>query len=163
MKGPIRAWRIVKKQHVGRAFDGEGAGRMGGRWNSPGVAMVYTSATISLALLETLVHADQEDLAAGRFVAIPVDIPATVRVRRIDRSMLPKDWRKWDPSPQELRKIGDEWIREGRQAVLVVPSAVIQQERNYLINPVHEDGKRLIIGPPEPISIDGRILKEEKP
>jgi RES domain-containing protein len=125
--------------------------------------MVYTSATISLALLETLVHADQEDLAAGRFVAIPVDIPATVRVRQIARSMLPKGWRKWDPSPPELRKIGDEWIREGRQAVLVVPSAVLPQERNYLINPAHKDMKRLIIGAPEPISVDGRMLKDEKP
>ena len=163
MKGPIRAWRIVKKKHIGRAFDGGGARRMGGRWNSPGVAMVYTSATISLALLETLVHADQENLAAGRYVAIPVDIPATVGVRQIDRNMLPKGWRRWDPSLPELRKIGDECVREGRQAVLVVPSAVLPQERNYLINPAHKDVKRLIIGPPEPISIDGRIVKGEKP
>ncbi len=163
MKGPTRAWRIVKKNHVGRAFDGGGARRMGGRWNSQGVAMVYASATISLALLETLVHADQEDLAAGRYVAIPVDIPAIVRVRQIDRSTLPKDWRRWDPAPPELRKIGDEWIRGGRQAVLVVPSAVLPQEKNYLINPAHKDVKRLIIGPPEPISIDGRILKEKNP
>ena len=163
MKDPTRAWRIVKKKHIGRAFDGGGARRMGGRWNSPGVAMVYTSATISLALLETFVHADQEDLAAGRFLAIPVDIPAIVRVKQIDRKMLPKDWRKWDPSPPELRKIGDEWVREGRQAVLVVPSAVLPQERNYLINPANKDVKRLIIGPPEQISIDGRIVKDEKP
>ena len=97
--------------------------------------VVYTSATISLALLEMLVHADQEDLAGGSYVAIPVEIPSSVKVKHIDPSVLPKGWRKWDRSPTELRKIGDNWIGECRQAILEVPSAVLPQESNYLIKP----------------------------
>lgn len=162
MSGPIRVWRIVKKRHAARAFDGEGARREGGRWNSPGGPMVYTSATISLALLETFVHADREELAGVGYVAIPVDIPPFVRVKRIDRSVLPKGWQKYDPSPPELKRIGDEWIRECRQAVLAVPSAVLPQELNSLLNPAHRDMKRLIIGAPEPLLLDGRLLKDDK-
>jgi len=162
LKGSVRVWRIVKKKHAAQAFDGEGARREGGRWNSPGVPVVYTSATISLALLEMLVHADQDDLAGGSYVAIPVEIPSSVKVKHIDPSVLPKGWRKWDRSPTELRKIGDNWIGECRQAILEVPSAVLPQESNYLINPAHKDMRRLVIGIQEPIPLDARLLKDEK-
>jgi RES domain-containing protein len=162
LRGAIRVWRIVKRKHVDRAFDGEGAKQEGGRWNSPGVPMVYASGNISLALLETLVHADQEDLAGGSYVAIPVEIPSSVRVKHIDQDSLPKGWQKHDPSPRELRRIGDGWIRDCRQGVLAVPSVVLPRERNYLINPAHKDMKRLVIGTPEPIPLDGRLLKDVK-
>lgn len=163
MRGPFRVWRIVKKRRAVLAFDGEGAKREGGRWNSIGVLMVYASATISLALLETLVHADQEDLPTERYVAIPIDIPPFVRVKHIAVDVLPKGWQKWDPSPPELKRIGDEWVGDCRQVVLSVPSAVVPQERNFLINPAHSDMNRLIIGTSQPIPLDGRLLKKQEP
>ena len=66
-----RAWRIVKAKHAATAFDGEGARLFGGRWNSPGTRMIYTSATLSLAALESLVHLSPPVLF--KYVAIPVE------------------------------------------------------------------------------------------
>jgi RES domain-containing protein len=162
VRHPIRVWRLVKERYAATAFDGEGAKQVGGRWNSPGVAVVYTSESISLAVLETLVHTDVDDLVAIRYVAIPVDIPAAVQIRRIAESTLPQDWQRYDSFREELRKIGDDWVRQAREAVLAVPSIVVPQEANYILNPAHKDMKKLVIGKPLPFTPDKR-LKAAKP
>ncbi len=156
-----RAWRIVKARRAETAFDGEGSRLFGGRWNSPGVRMAYASSSIALALLETLVNADRDELSQDPYVAIPIDIPSSVAVRRIAANDLPEGWRSDGPTFAELRAIGDRWIRRGRDAVLIVPSAVLPQESNVLINPAHKDMKRLRIGTPVAIFIDGRLVPRE--
>jgi RES domain-containing protein len=119
--------------------------------------VVYTSATLSLAALEYFVHLDPGD-APTDLVAILADIPDAVPRAVIGIEQLPDDWRAY-PAPERVADLGSQWIRSGRTAVLVVPSAVVLQERNYLLNPIHRDFRRLRIGTPEPFSLDPRLRK----
>lgn len=123
----------------------------------PGVAVVYTSATVSLAALETLVHVDAADAPAD-LVVIPVEIPEALGVREIATGELPRNWRA-TPAPPALQQLGSEWARALETPVLSVPSAVVPQERNYILNPAHPDTARLKIGSPEPFSFDLRLWK----
>lgn len=148
-------WRIVKSRHASTAFDGEGARLYGGRWNSPNTRMVYTSSTISLAVLEILVH-----LQETSFLSFYSLIPASfddASVERLDRSALPDGWRAY-PAPSELQRIGDAWVQSQRSAVVEVPSAIVERESNYLLNPAHPDFSSVVIGEPETFTFDARLL-----
>lgn len=149
-----RAWRIVKEKHAATAFDGEGAWRYGGRWNSRGTRLVYTSATLSLAALESLVHLNPP--VAFKYVAIPIDFDDAF-VEVVAAAGLPSDWTE-EPPPPSTAKIGDLWVKESRSAVLELPSVIIPGEPNYLINPAHSDFKKITVGKPEPFSFDRRLL-----
>ncbi|MBI5577365.1 MAG: RES family NAD+ phosphorylase [Deltaproteobacteria bacterium] len=152
-----RVWRLVKSRFSATAFDGEGARRQAGRWNSEGTPIVYTASTVSLAALELLVHADVEDMPTG-YVAIPADIPESVRIETIDISTLPMHWRGSAPYPRRCQTLGDAWVVSKRTAVLAVPSVVVPMERNYLLNPAHPDFRKLVIGKPDIFRFDGRLL-----
>ena len=148
-------WRIVKNRHAATAFDGEGARLYGGRWNSPGTRMVYTSSTISLAILEILVHLQEASLLSSySLIAARFD---DALIESLDHSRLPDVWRSYQ-APPELQRIGDEWVRSQRSAVLQVPSAVVERESNYLLNPAHPDFSSIVIGEPEPFTFDERLL-----
>jgi RES domain-containing protein len=151
----VRVWRIAAAAHA--AFDGEGARRYGGRWTSRGLHAVYTSATLSLAALERFVHVDPE-LEPDDLVAIAVEIEARIAVEAVAVAELPPDWRTY-PAPATLAEIGDRWLRESRTAVLSVPSVVIPDERNFVLNPIHSDFARLVIGAAEPFGFDPRMWK----
>ena len=139
------------------AFDGEGARLAGGRWNRRGVAVVYTSATLSLAALEYFVNLDFAT-APTDLVAIQVSIPDAVSRTEIGDSALPAGWRTY-PAPDELVRLGSDWTAARRTAVLVVPSAVIPAERNYVLNPGHPEFRAIRIGPAEPFAFDPRMWK----
>ncbi len=149
----MRVWRLCKKAHA--IFDGEGARRAGGRWNRRGAPIVYTSQSLSLAALELLVHADPAFLP-GDLVAIPADVPDALRIESIEAAALPRDWRRY-PAPEALADRGSEWARAARSPVLSVPSAIVPQERNFLLNPAHPDFRRIRPGKPEPFDFDGRL------
>jgi len=151
----IRAWRIVKTGYSADAFSGEGARLYGGRWNSSGIAMVYTAGSKSLATLELLVHLDNTSVLPS-FSICSVDFDdSLVEIR--DPARLPRDWRK-TPPPISLKSVGNSWILRGSSVVLRVPSAVIESEYNYLINPAHIDFKKLVIGRMEVLMLDPRLL-----
>src|SRR5438874_740958 len=101
------AWRIVKEKHAAIAFSGEGAARTGGRWNSRGVAVVYTSCTKSLAVLESLVHLNPP--VTFKYVAIPLTF-AVAFVEVFAVKNLPADWRI-EPPPPSTKSIGDAWVK----------------------------------------------------
>ncbi len=149
-----RAWLIVREEHGSAAFDGEGAWRFGGRWNSRGIRMVYTSGTLSLAALETLVHLNPP--VAFKYVAIPVDFDEAL-LETFATSDLPADWNE-EPPPPSTAEIGDRWVKESRSAVLELPSVIIPAEPNYLLNSTHSDFKRIRIGKPTPFSFDPRLI-----
>lgn len=151
----IRAWRIIKTRYSADAFSGEGARLYGGRWNSSGVAMVYTAGSKSLATLELLVHLHNTSVLPS-FSIWPVDFDDSL-VESLDLATLPRDWRE-SPSPISIQNIGDDWIFRGSSVVLRVPSAVIESENNYLINPAHKDFKRLVIGSMEVFELDRRLI-----
>jgi RES domain-containing protein len=151
----IRVWRICARRLARHAFRGEGARLHGGRWNPPGIAVVYTASTLSLAALELFVNLDPRDAPAG-IVAIPADIPASVRIESVDRALLPRRWRSY-PAPDALQAMGAAWIARGETAVLSVPSAVIPEERNYLLNPAHRHFHLIRIGRPQAFQFDTRM------
>jgi len=149
-------WRIVKNRYASSAFDGEGARTFGGRWNSPGVPLVYTSGTRALCLLEVLAG-----LGSVRILPSYVLISATfddALVLPVSPDHLPQDWRRSPPSASTQR-IGDVWADQRRSAVLRVPSVIVPDEHNYIVNPAHPDFKSVEVGPPEDISIDSRLLR----
>lgn len=152
----ISAWRIVKAGHAASAFSGEGARLAGGRWNSKGTAVVYTSESKSLAALEIVVHLGS-GLALRPYVLIRCDFDEAL-VTRVDPAALPRKWRMFPPPP-ELASIGDAWAWGGATAVLEVPSAVIASEMNYLLNPKHADFGQIRIGTLTPFSFDPRLVQ----
>jgi RES domain-containing protein len=151
----VRVWRVCSRRH--RAFDGEGARLYGGRWNHHGARVVYTSGSLSLAALEYFVNLDPDLMPPG-LVAVSADIPDGVRVQQIRVRDLPRNWRD-APAPEALRDLGTTWVSRGASAVLAVPSAVIPEDRNYLLNPAHPDFRRIRIGGPEPFRFDPRMWK----
>ena len=146
-------WRLSAKQYW--KFDGAGAKAVGGRWNSSGYAVVYTSASASLATLEFLAHVTRMRRVRD-LVLTSAELPDDMRIERIGFSDLPAGWREF-PSPEYLQKIGDEWITRRASAVLAVPSPVIPQENNYLLNPNHPDFKRVRPNRPVPFPLDPRL------
>lgn len=151
----IVVWRIVKRKYEATAFDGEGASDYGGRWNSPGKRVIYTAGSKSLALLEQLVHLDSSALSS--YVVIPVTFSDAL-LSEVDILLLPPDW-KGHPAPVELRDIGDSWLDSFGSAVLRVPSAIVPDESNYLINPDHPDFSSVEIGASVLFEIDLRLLR----
>jgi RES domain-containing protein len=152
----ITAWRIVKSRHVTNAFDGEGARLGGGRWNSPGTPLVYTSESAALAALELLVHLGRSAIL-GAYVLIACTFEEAL-VERLDPKRLPSNWRTY-PAPPALQLLGDEWVKSGTSAVLQVPSAVITSDANYLLNPRHPKLRAIRISDPQPFEYDPRLLK----
>jgi RES domain-containing protein len=148
------AFRLVKAKHRAHAFDGEGARHHGGRWNGRGVAVVYASASLSLAALELLVHLESAELLA-HYVAFELRFSAAL-VRRVEVRRLPPGWRRY-PAPPALQAIGDAWVRAGQSAVLAVPSVVVPSETNYLLNPAQRDFAKVRIGAPHRFEIDARL------
>jgi RES domain-containing protein len=151
----VRVWRICSRGH--RRFDGEGARLYGGRWNHVGTSVVYTTGSLSLAALELFVHVDI-NLIPFDLVAIQVDLPDKLAIETVDIKRLPKDWRSY-PAPEALKDIGTAWAPKTSTAILSVPSAVVPEERNYVLNPAHRDFKRIRIRTPLPFHFDPRMWK----
>ncbi len=148
-------WRIMTARFAQTAFSGEGARLYGGRWNPKGWELVYTAESQSLALLELMV---QDAPLRAHYVMIPVQLPADLPETRIDADQLPDDWRTLG-ARDVLQALGLAWLEGGQTAVLNVPSAVVPAERNILINPRHPDFARIVIGEPQSLQTDTRLLR----
>ena len=155
----LRAVRIVKAKHAAAAFTGEGARLFGGRWNEPGAAMVYTSGSVSLAILEMLVHLEAQELMK-RYVLFDVTFDEKL-VTHVDMASLPKTWRK-SPVSRSVQRLGTAWLAGGTSAILRVPSALAPSEWNYLINPAHRDFEKISVGPGPAVRFDARLIKSER-
>lgn len=152
-----QTWRIVHQDYVATAFDGEGARIAGGRWNSEGNPVVYTAGTLSLALLEIIVHLEIKS-ALRSFKAIPVTFSESL-VTAIEQDQLPLTWNSTPPLPR-TKQIGDAWIVQMASPVLCVPSAVVPNENNYLLNPAHPDFTKIKTGQTIDLPADPRIIKK---
>jgi RES domain-containing protein len=151
----ISAWRIEKSKWAAEAFSGEGSAAWGGRWNSPGSRVVYVSRNLSMAVLEKLVHLEDPRLAIGGFVKFSIRF-GEIPIARIPLDSLPQDW----PSRIEGRatqEVGDRWLAENKTAILALPSVILPEEENYLLNPAHSDFKRIVISRPAPFRFDPRL------
>jgi RES domain-containing protein len=152
-----RIWRICKKEHVKGAFTGEGARIYGGRFNHKGTAVAYCASSLALAALEVFVHVDATELPDD-LMAIPAEVPEKMRVERLTPQQLPKTWRA-AMGPDVLRDIGTTWAQRGATALLYVPSAIIPEEENVLINPTHPDFSKIRLGLPRAFAFDPRMRK----
>jgi RES domain-containing protein len=153
----LTVFRICQAKHAASAFDGEGARRFGGRWSSRGTRVVYTSASLALAALETLVNLhDRDTLLEYSFVSAKVPPKLVLPVSEF--SALPSGW-STSPAPLALQRIGDDWVKAGVSAVLEVPSSVIPLELNYLLNPLHPGFDQIKIGQAARFSFDDRLIK----
>ncbi len=149
------AWRITTAKFAKRALSGEGAERYGGRWNPRGLALVYASSSLSLAILELLVQTGAQ-VVPEELRSIRIDIPRDVKIRDLPPEVLPDNWRDY-PAPASLEMIGREWIELSSSAVLSVPSAVVLEERNYLLNPAHSDFTKFSVLSVSKIDLDLRL------
>ncbi len=148
------AWRLTKNKHLSTAWDGEAAKRVGGRWNSVGTAVVYTSATLALALVETLGHIPSGVLPA--YTAVPVDFDDAL-VIALAAHDLPTDWNS-DPAPASTMAVGDAWVMAASSPVFRVPSVIVPTEHNYVLNPRHPEFTKTRVGTPMPFPFDPRLL-----
>lgn len=149
----IISYRIVKEKHAHRAFDGEGARLYGGRWNSQGAAVVYTSDSLALCCLEVSVNLPSYEVLKD-FVYFKLSFDEKF-VRDAD---LQDGWND-RPISKVSQGIGDNWIRERDSAVLRVPSVIIPEGNNYLINFNYQDSNQIKIGDPISLDFDPRLKK----
>jgi len=137
-------WRIAKHTATFRATDltGEGARRFGGRWNSKGVPAINASTSIALATLETLVH--QVDISVRNTFLVRVSMPSVVWKRReiVEAKDFDASWLA-DPPGSTTIDFGDQWLLRNSAAILLVPSVIVPEEHNALINPAHPDIARM--------------------
>lgn len=153
----MRVWRLTRAPFANAPFDGTGPARGGGRWNSRGVRLAYASSSRALAMLEVLVHVTRANAPAD-FVFIEADLPNDAIVG-LDIARLPGDWRA-EPPPASLRTIGDSWVRSNTSLALRVPSAIVPEEYNLLVNPLHGRFTDVrIVGAPQLAILDPRLLR----
>lgn len=150
-------YRICKTKYAATAFDGEGAFRFGGRWNSRGTRIVYTAGSLSLAALEMLVHLGGEEMLFN-YSFVAAEIPAELILKVEDFRPLPENWSE-SPAPHAAQEIGDDWVRNSASAVLEVPSSIVPLEKNYLLNPAHPDWDKIAFGTPQEFEFDERLNK----
>ncbi len=148
-------YRLSKSEHA-RDLTGKGAEKFGGRWNSKGVAMLYTSNSRALCTAEIAVHTPLGNLPAD-YELTTIYIPDNTVIPELELSELPKDWQSV-PHAHSTQVIGDKFVSDDQFLVLKVPSAVVQGEFNYLINPAHDDFASIKIEKTDPFAFDKRLF-----
>lgn len=153
----MKVYRIEREKYLDNTLLGIGASLSKGfRWNSLGTRLVYTAATRSLAMLEVAVHLDlSEDLPLDRLF-VEIDIPDRIKILALNLSDLPENW---DAKPPTLatQYIGDDFVHSGVSAVLKVPSSIIAEEYNFLINPLHLATKDIMVTSISNLVFDKRL------
>ena len=152
----VQLWRLVKAQRAESAFGGEGAYRFGGRWNSRGHRAVYASSTLSLALLEILVHLDSA-AHVPELVALSIQVPLA-DIQRFKPSAARPDTMTFPWNLRETREWGDRWLKRASSPIMQMPSSIVPMENNFLINPQHPEFKKYTISASQPFAIDQRFL-----
>ena len=158
----MRLWRITQAQFANSALSGDGSFAFPGRWHRRGSRVVYTADSLALAALEQLVHL-RDNLEAVSYFAFRIEVPDDVRFAEVLAASLPDAWDHPAAPHEQLRDQGQAWLREGETVALLVPSAVIPDERNVLLNPAHPDFGRLVISVPRPFRFDPRLLFPPNP
>lgn len=156
----IAAVRLSQTRFLANAFSGQGAKDFGGRWNSIGTAVVYCSDCLSLATLEILVQTGDIRDIINLYSWILLEFEESL-VEHLSEGDLPTDWMT-SPVSSETQMLGNQWVHEQRSPVLSVPSAVIPQQRNFLLNPFHPGFAEIRIAhaKAQRFAIDPRLLND---
>ncbi len=150
----MEVFRLSKAQYASD-LTGTGAKLAGGRWNKPGVAVLYTSSSRALATLEVLVHIPAFYVPSN-YVLSSIWIPDD-NIQVLDIKLLPADWQNLTP-PQNLQTQTEDWLKSKTYLALKVPSAIVQDEYNYLINPLQADFAQVKLLHQEPYRFDPRLI-----
>jgi len=144
-------YRIVLAKYADKLI---GSGRTA-RWNPNEIEIIYTASSRALACLENVVNRDQVGLMQ-LFAVTTISCASNIKIKAIGLNELPSRWTAYDQMhiPQN---IGENWVRENKSAILQVPSAIIEEEVNYLLNPNHSDFKQIRIVRTQPFVFDSRI------
>jgi RES domain-containing protein len=155
----IRAWRIATDTPGYTADDLTGAGAKisGGRWNRPGSPLLYCASNISLAVLETFIHLGAGGLPLNRYL-VELAIPDAVWQRAITLDAPPVGWDAIPTGKVSLDE-GDRWLKANRSALLLVPSVIVQEEWNVLVNPMHADAAAIMARKVRKWTYDPRLTR----
>lgn len=155
-------FRIEREKYLDTTLKGVGASMTEGyRWNSLNTRMVYTSETRALATLEVSVHLDlSEDLPEDRYY-VEIEIPDTIIIQEVKLEDLPEDWNAKPPA-LITQTIGDDFVNYNESAILKVPSSIVPQEFNYLINPNHSDATKIKVVSVTKMIFDSRLKTSNK-
>lgn len=151
----MKLFRLSKLKYC-KDLSGKGAELAGGRWNSKGTPMLYTSQSLALSTTEVAVHVPLGILPKG-YYAITYEMPASLNIEEINIKNLPEDW-KSIPHSHSTQQIGDLFINSLKSLIFKVPSAVIQGDFNFLINPIHPDVAKVKILDIQEYEFDERLF-----
>jgi RES domain-containing protein len=159
----MKVFRIEREKYLNTTLSGIGASMDdGNRWNSRFTRLVYTAESRALALLEVAVHLDLgEDLPSDRFL-VEIDIPDDEKVQEIHLEDLPTNWNEHPPT-SSTQAIGDDFVLQGAALLLKVPSCIVPDEFNYLINPHHIAMQRVRVCKTVVMGFDARLNGIGKP
>jgi RES domain-containing protein len=152
----LKIYRVLRRAFAKNPFDGEGAYRFGGRWSSPGTRLSYASEHQSLAMLEYFVHLDKDDPPNDLVLAV-AEVPDELKREEVDIASLPADWRD-AAAPPALALIGDKFAQRAKHCLLLVPSVLAPNEKNFLVNPAHADYKNILNCKLENVIFDARMF-----
>lgn len=151
----MKIYRIAKQIHL-TDITGEGARLFGGRWNKRGYNMLYTSEHLSLSVLELLVHLDYQFISKD-FGFIEIELPKNTIIAKAKPHILNQDWRH-NPALSFTQDYGTDWLISQKKLALKVPSAVLPNESNILINPNHKQFSEVKIIRKSILDIDSRVF-----
>ena len=152
----MEVFRLSRKEYA-LPLSGKGSAIKGARWNSIGVELIYTAANRSLAMAEIAVHFSLATLPS-HFMMLTIFIPDNFRIKELDVKNLPLNWNTF-PHPASTQRIGDHFVNENKFCVLRIPSVVTKGDFNFLINPYHNDFKKVKIISVEKFPFDQRIFQ----
>ena len=147
----------LSKSKYSKDLSGSGAEKTGGRWNSKGKPLIYTSASRALCVAEIAAHTPL-GIVPKDYELISIEIPGAIAISEVKPTSQPPDWKLF-PHPSSTQQFGDNFIASGKSLVLKVPSAVVQGDFNYLINPKHPGISKIKITGIEPFQFDERLFK----
>jgi RES domain-containing protein len=142
-------FRCTLDIHIPTTLSGEGAFRYGGRWNSKGVSVIYTAESRIMSILELLIR-QPIDKIASNYRILPIEIPM-----RFIEPDLPENWKE---DPKRTQRIGDDLLKVKENLIIRVPSALLSNSYNFLINPMGDNFDKVRLLDTEPILIDQRLL-----
>ena len=149
-----RLWRLYRAAY-GPGLDGMGGTFADGRWHTRGARVVYFGATAAIVVLERLAHTDPDLLPSDLRLAC-FEVPETVSsTNAADISPLTENWMR---DENATRRIGSQWWREHSSPLLLVPSAVLPEESNYVLNAQHPEAKALQLIRDRSFTFDPRLI-----
>lgn len=134
-------------------ISGDGASLYGARWNSLGIPVLYTAGSISLAILESIVHLKERNFPPNQYL-LKIEIGIGITALEVTNEKIKQGWKN---DLNYTRFIGDEFVKNNESLLLKVPSAVVEEECNYLVNPHHKDSKKVKIISSERLNLDKRL------